>query len=131
GVLESQTGNQDSAFISFLIAALINTSDVESWCNSIAIGISKSYDSLVSDMILAAHQCNGNNLMEQMISFAQSQPEGFPVTDFLTVFNEVLSQVPRPEEQFQVRLLGEGADFYTFNFGDIYGNERFYGVNDD
>ncbi|AUB44847.1 Tetratricopeptide (plasmid) [Nostoc flagelliforme CCNUN1] len=131
GVLESQTGNQDSAFISFLIAALINTGDVEAWCNSIAIGIYKSYDSLVSDIIITAYQRNGNNLMEQMISFAQSQTEGFPVTDFLTVFNEVLNQVPRPEEQFKVRLLGEGADFYTFNFADIYGNERFYGVNDD
>ncbi|GAB1541154.1 hypothetical protein NUACC21_38240 [Scytonema sp. NUACC21] len=120
GVLELQNGNTNSAFISFLIAAVINTEDVEAWCNAIAIGISQSDDSLlVSDIILAAYQCNGNKLMEQMISFAQNQPEEFPVTDFITVLNEVFSQVPRQKEQFKVRLLGKGADFDTFNFGDI------------
>jgi tetratricopeptide (TPR) repeat protein len=52
GVLEYQTGNRDDAFISFLMAALIQRNDVEAWCNSIALGIfSKENESLVLHVI--------------------------------------------------------------------------------
>jgi len=116
GVLESRIGNQESAFVPFLMAALINTGDVEAWCNAIAIGISRGYDSLVSDIILAAHQLNGDDLMEQLIRFAQSQPEGFPITEFVKVMNEICSEVPRQEKRFDVRLYENESDFHVLNF---------------
>lgn len=116
GVLECQIANQKSAFFPFLMAALINTGDVEAWCNAIAIGISRGYDSLVSDIILAAYQLNGNDLMKQLIRFAQSQPEGFPITDFLNVMNKILSEVPREEKRFYVRLYENESNFHVLNF---------------
>jgi tetratricopeptide (TPR) repeat protein len=116
GVLESQTGNQESAFVPFLMAALIKTGDVEAWCNAIVFGIFAGYDSLVSDIILAAYQLNGNDLMEELIRSAQSQPEGFPITDFLNVMNKILSEVPREEKRFDVRVYKNESDFLVLNF---------------
>lgn len=123
GVLESQTSNQETAFISFLIAALTNRYDVEAWGNAIAIGINQGYNSLVSDMLLSAHHCNENKIMGQIINLAQHQSKVFPAISFINTINEIISNYPQQERPFKLRLIGEGIEVYTFNFGGLYGNE--------
>ena len=115
GVLESQTGNQKDAFVPFLIAALLQKNDLEAWCNAIAIGFFtlKEYYSLVPSIIVAAYQINGQQLVEQLLRFVQSQPEEFPKAEFLSVVDTMIGQIPKEERPFDLRLLGEGADFVS------------------
>lgn len=116
GVLESQIGNQEDAFVPFLIASLIQKNDLEAWCNAIGIGISGEYHSLVPVIFMAAYQLNGEFFIEQLFMFVQSQPKDFPVTDVLNAINEIVSQLPQEERPLKVRLLGEGSDFNVLMF---------------
>lgn len=116
GVLESQVGNREDAFVPFLIASLSQKNDLEAWCNAIGIGISGEYCSLVPVIFMAAYQLNGEPFIEQLFMFVQSQPEDFPVTDVLNAINELVSQLPQEERPLKVRLLGEGSDFDVLMF---------------
>lgn len=118
GVLESQIGNQEDAFVPFLIASLSQKKDLEAWCNAIGIGIgiSGEYYSLVPVIFMAAYQLNGEVFIEQLFMFLQSQPKDFPVTDVLNAINEIVSQLPQEERPLKVRLLGEGSDFNVLMF---------------
>jgi tetratricopeptide (TPR) repeat protein len=116
GILESQIGNQENAFVPFLMAALIEKDDTEAWCHAIAIGIFQEYHALLSDMIAVAYQVNGESLMEELLRLVQNQPEGFPITKFLDGMNEILSKIPREEKRFYVRLYENNSDFHVLNF---------------
>ena len=116
GVLESQTGNKSNAFCSFLAAALTQRGDVEAWCNAMALAISlKDYHVLVPHIIQVAYSANGEDFSEQVVRFAQSQAEGFPVTAFVDAVDAVLSHCPREHRTVEMRLLGKGSEFKVIN----------------
>lgn len=112
GVLESQTENQGGAFIWFLAAALTQRGDIEAWCNAMALAIFlKEYNLLVPHIIHAAYFANREEFSEQVVGFARSQPEGFPVTEFVNAIDAFLSHYSREREPVVMRLLGEGSEF--------------------
>lgn len=114
GVLESQTGKREDAFLSFLMASLINRGDVEAWCNAMGLGISsEQYRSIFPYVLETAFRINGEDFLEQLARLAQGQPKGFPVTEFLNRINECLSLIARERQPFEVRLLGKGSDYHV------------------
>jgi hypothetical protein len=67
----------------------------------------------VPSIIVAAYQINGQQLVEQLLRFVQSQAEEFPKAEFLSVVDKMIGQIPKEERPFDLRLLGEGADFVS------------------
>lgn len=116
GILESQIGNQESAFVPFLMAALIRKNDTEAWCHSITIGIFSGYHALLSDMIATAYKVNGESLLEELLKLAQSQPEGFPITKFFDGMNKIFSKLTQEYKQFDVRVYETKSNFHALNF---------------
>lgn len=115
GILESQIGNQESAFFPFLMASLIQKNDTQAWCYAIAIGISQEYQALISDMIAVAYKINGESLLEELFKFAQSQPADFPISKFIDSINKIISQLAQDKKQFEVRLYEDKSNFHVLN----------------
>ena len=112
GVLRSQAGRRDDAFLAFLLASLTQRNDVEAWANAMAMGISsEEYHSLVPDIIMAAYWINGERFSEQVVRFAKEQPDGFPVTKFLDAFGAIVGELPPKRRPFDVRWLREGSSY--------------------
>jgi tetratricopeptide (TPR) repeat protein len=91
GVLESQAKAYESASFAFLVAALTSRGDIEAWTNAMALTMNFDSKGLGILIIQAAYQINGARFHDQMIKFAESQPEEFPKIMFLNLINETSS----------------------------------------
>lgn len=115
GVTANKKGNKKDAFISFLISAVLTRYDVESWVNAIVLLVSsdenrREYQSLFRHILVTAQWFNSEGLFEQLVKFADAQPEGFPKTEFLNGLNLILDETKERELSiFTIRILGDGA----------------------
>ena len=106
GVLWNNTGERDNALSAFLAAALCRRNDLGAWCNAIALGFSlKAPRETLATIIVCAYLINGEQLMEQFVKFAQSQPSDFPAEQFINAFNTLLSAIQKPQESFEIRFV--------------------------
>lgn len=93
GVLENETGNRSEALFAFVGAALSEPWDVEAWMNALALAFSDRADpSLLQSLAAAGYEANGDRLVEQLVAFARSQPEGFPAAAFINAFDQLIRE---------------------------------------
>jgi hypothetical protein len=110
GVYENLTGNRCGAFEAFLIAALIQRWDVEAWCNAFSLAVFESVgQSLIPDIMRAAYFATGSCFSDQVLKFANRQPMGFPVSEFVNIVESALSTLPKEQGPVAGRLLTSGG----------------------
>jgi len=114
GVLENQSQNTEAAFFAFLMAALTCRDDVEAWLNVIVIGMNLSrLHFLLINIITTAYSANGERLLDQAAAFVETQPQGFPKTEFVKILSELLSLLPKKRESVEMRILGKNSTYHT------------------
>jgi tetratricopeptide (TPR) repeat protein len=104
-----QLGDEYGTWFAYLMAALTNPGDAESWLNVIVAGVDKpSLHGLVDDALLTAPRVSGDRLLMQLVDYANQQPQGFPREEFLSAFEGVLAELPKEKTRgLTVRLPGD------------------------
>ncbi|MDA1000766.1 MAG: DUF4365 domain-containing protein [bacterium] len=121
GLIASRENELAKSFLCFLMAALLNVSDVESWCNTILAGFPIDIgipEHFLIRVIQVAYQKNSERFMEQLIENVNQQSGDFQKDEFLNLMNEVISSIPGEKYPVKMRLLGADGEFATLYSGD-------------
>jgi tetratricopeptide (TPR) repeat protein len=112
GVLFLKSTNRTDALLPFLIEALVNTWDVEAWCNAMALSIpSFRRNDFFMQILKTAYRFNGTRFIEQVIKFSKSQAKEFPSDQFVDLILQCLRELPEAEPQVVARLLKGDTDY--------------------
>ena len=118
GVKSNLKGMRDDALLAFLIAGLIGRNDTEAWTNGLLLSLqSPEYSSLVAAIALVAYKINGERFLAAVQARAQQQSPEFPVEQFVNTIWQIVSSVERPEEGFELRLLGGDSTYQSTKLG--------------
>jgi len=105
---------RDDAFLGFLLAGLIGRTDPEAWANALLLSLgSAEFNALLVAIALTAYKINGHRFFDALRKVAEAQQQGFATGQLLNLVWEIVNSAQRPNEGFEVRLLGEGSSYQS------------------
>jgi tetratricopeptide (TPR) repeat protein len=117
GVLAHKSNSTDKNDVlqPFLIEALVNNWDVESWCNAMMLSFSSQTLTLFTQILETAYRFNGSKLIEQIVKFSESQSSAFPADQFVQLVVQHLRDLPEDKPTVVARLLRSETDYEVIN----------------
>ena len=116
-VSEAQLMDEEAALFGFTMAGLVMRTDVDAWCNAMALAIKLKQVDILGGIIAVAYDINGEGFVKQWIKFLESQPEGFPVAEWVNLMNEIVGQLPKKRGHLEFRMLAGGANYHVTPIG--------------
>jgi tetratricopeptide (TPR) repeat protein len=118
GVTSHALFKPDDAFLAFLLAGLLGRTDPDAWANAVLLSISSpKHQLLVAAIVLTAYRINGQAFLEAVSRLANQQHAKFPADELMDTIWEVVNSVERPAQNFEVRVLGDGASYQSLKLG--------------
>lgn len=121
GIIMQQCGDQINSFFSFVAASLFQRRDASMWCYAIF----SSFNAIFSGsqevpevfeklplVVRAAYRIHEEGLIERLLELSQNYKD-FPTEAIISLIREILSATPEEENLFEVRLLGNGLEFFA------------------
>ena len=117
GVLahKSKSTDKNDALQPFLIEALVNNWDVESWCNAMMLSFSSQTLTLFTQILETAYRFNKSKFIEQIVIFSKSQSSAFPADQFVQLVVQHLRDLPEAKPPVVARLLKSETDYEVIN----------------
>jgi tetratricopeptide (TPR) repeat protein len=117
GVLahKSNSTDKNDALQPFLIEALVNNWDVESWCNAMMLSVSSQTLTLFTQILETAYRFNRSKFVEQIVRFSKSQSSAFPADQFVQLVVQHLRDLPEAKPPVVARLLKSETDYEVIN----------------
>lgn len=112
GVLLFSVERHEESLFAFLMTALIQSGDVEAWCNAIALAMGENALPLAADIIEAAYRANGEAVLVQFAEMLRSQPDGPADPEILEALTGAVRALPADEEPFELRVVEQGTGAY-------------------
>jgi tetratricopeptide (TPR) repeat protein len=109
GSVARNLGQDDLQWLSYLAAAILQPTDVESWVNAFMLGLTSDVDpTLTFATIAASHRAGGEDTKRQLIRFLRKQPPEVDGEAVLRIYEHVATTLPRDEEsRLTLRLFGD------------------------
>jgi len=90
GVWFSESGREEEAFLSFLVAAVLARSDGEAWANAAALCLrTPGAEDLFPDIVITARDLSGTGFMRHTMELVAAQDKSFPSTSYFDVLGHV------------------------------------------
>lgn len=118
GVLahKNKSTDRNDAMLPFLISALVNNWNVESWCNTMMLSFSSStMTPLFTQILETAYRFNKSKFIEQIVKFSKSQSSAFPADQFVQLVVQYLRDIPEATPPVVARLLTGETDYEVIN----------------
>jgi tetratricopeptide (TPR) repeat protein len=116
--LAAHEKDNDRALFAFLLAALTAPSDVEAWSNAFGLALaSEKYLETAPLILTNGYWLNGPKMLERVALHGRSQPNGFPLDEYLRAVDSILAMMPKDRSGPTVRFLGEGPDYVELDLG--------------
>ena len=101
GASFQQSGRQQEAAMSFLIAALACPGDLDAWCNVIAYGMNENHLVLVCLSACTAYRFNGEEFLRDLGKRVPNRQD-----EFVNLMSEMVVEMKKTEESMTLRTHG-------------------------